>query len=347
MGTGAGGWRDRSEGEKGRFCRLGDLAVPLLGMKADRTLIELVAAHHMLATLPVVRAAGLTEHQWERLVRNDVWVPLAPGVWHHEATPVTWEMQVRAGSWWLGERAALHGATALRWWGVEVAATPRAEFLVPRSRRHVPPWLTLHTTLVWARSDLLRKDGVRVSSVARAIVDHARTATARELEAVIDEAVRRRLTSVPTLTARMRALEGRGRNGIVLLRELLLDSGGESFLERRFLQLMRQRGLPRPLTQVNTRPRSGTVIRVDFLFPGTSVVVEVSGRRGHSSDADRQKDARRRNTLLGQGMTVLEFTTADVIADPDYVVAEVVHHLAARPSPASGHRVIGPPAKRR
>jgi len=300
----------------------------------------------MLATPPLVRAAGLTPHQWERLVRNDVWVPLAPGVWHHQATPVTWEMQVRAGAWWLGDQALLYGAAALRWCGVEAVASTAAEFLVPRSRRHVPPWLTLHTTLSWTRGDVLHKDGVRVSSVARAIIDLARSATARELEAVIDEAVRRRLTSVPTLTSRMKALEGRGRNGIVLLRELLLDSGGESFLERRFLQLMRQRGLPRPLTQVTSRPRSGRVIRVDFLFPGTSLVVEVSGRRGHSSDADRQNDARRRNTLLGKGLTVLEFTTADVIDDPDYVVAEVGRHLARSPR-CSPERVMAQAAKRR
>lgn len=51
-----------------------------------------------------------------------------------------------------------------------------------------------------------------------------------------------------------------------------------------------------------------------------NVVVEVSGRLGHSSDRERQKDARRRNELQEMGTKVLEFTTADVIDDPGYVL---------------------------
>ena len=103
------------------------------------------------------------------------------------------------------------------------------------------------------------------------------------------------------------------------MRELLLDSGGESHLERRFLRLLRELGLPRPNCQVVFRRDNRTVARVDFQFPGTNVVVEVSGRLGHTSDSDRQRDARRRNALQQSGMEVLEFTTADVIDGKDYV----------------------------
>jgi very-short-patch-repair endonuclease len=50
------------------------------------------------------------------------------------------------------------------------------------------------------------------------------------------------------------------------------------------------------------------------------VVVEVSGGRGHSSAADRAKDARRRNELQQLGRVVLEFTYEDVVERPAYVV---------------------------
>src|SRR5207342_473290 len=109
-----------------------------------------------------------------------------------------------------------------------------------------------------------------------------------------------------------------GRPGIALLREILLDSGGESFLERRFLNLMRTAGLPRPTCQV-AYATNGMVMRVDFEFQPTNVVVEVTGRLGHTSDRDRQKDARRRNALQQLGKEVLEFTTVDVLSAPDYV----------------------------
>lgn len=62
-------------------------------------------------------------------------------------------------------------------------------------------------------------------------------------------------------------------------------------------------------------------MRVDFQFTVQRVIVEVSGRVGHAADIDRQRDARRRNELDRQGWTVREFTTADVLDDPSYVVA--------------------------
>jgi very-short-patch-repair endonuclease len=56
-------------------------------------------------------------------------------------------------------------------------------------------------------------------------------------------------------------------------------------------------------------------------------VVEVAGRRGHSSDTDRAKDARRRNELQSLGITVLEFTSRNVVADPATAVHDVAAHL--------------------
>jgi very-short-patch-repair endonuclease len=299
----------------------------------DAPLIELVAKHHMLATTALVKEAGLSPSQWRRLLRDDVWVMVVPGHWRHAATPLTWEMKIRAGTAWLGKDAALYGATAARWWGLDGCATDRVEFLVPRGRRHLVPWLTLHTTKQWTKGDVHTRDGVRTSSATRAIIDMARTQSPRTLEAAIDSAVRLRLTSVPTLTKRMRQLGGRGRNGIRTLRTLLLDSGGESFLERKFLRLLRDEELPRPATQVRHRRRDQKVMRVDFEYAEERVVIEVSGRRGHTSDADRRRDARRRNDLQAQGWMVLEFTTADVLEDPPYVVKSVTEALAARARP--------------
>ena len=113
-----------------------------------------------------------------------------------------------------------------------------------------------------------------------------------------------------------------------LLRELMLDSGGESVLERRFLRLMREHRLPRPAVQVAYQRESSRAMRVDFEF-ACGVVVEVSGRLGHTSDRDRQRDARRRNALQQAGRQVLEFTTADVVEDPQYVCATVEASLRA------------------
>ncbi|MGB8859588.1 MAG: DUF559 domain-containing protein [Ilumatobacteraceae bacterium] len=292
----------------------------------------MVAEHHMLATRGLVIQAGLSSSQWCRLLQQDIWLPVTPGQWRHAATPLTWEMKIRAGSAWLGKNSALHGATAARWWGLDDCTTEEVGFLVPRCRRHLPPWLTLHTTTTWMKSDRLIHGGIRTSSATRAIIDMARTSSGRTLESAIDSAVRQRLTSVPTLTRRMTQMAGSGRSGIRVLRTLLLDTGGESFLERSFLRVMRTAKLPRPTPQVVHRRRDGRVMRVDFEFTQIRVVVEVSGRRGHTSDRVRQQDARRRNDLQTAGWLAIEFTTADVLDDPDYVVAVVSEQLTATSS---------------
>ncbi|MCU1501763.1 MAG: hypothetical protein JWM12_1117, partial [Ilumatobacteraceae bacterium] len=100
------------------------------------------------------------------------------------------------------------------------------------------------------------------------------------------------------------------------------------------LRLMRDNRLPRPSCQVIYRAGSRTVARVDFAL-ADNVVVEVSGRLGHASDSDRRKDAHRRNHLQQLGIHVVEFTTADVVDDPSYVLTTTRAALAR----ATGHQL--------
>jgi very-short-patch-repair endonuclease len=240
---------------------------------------------------------------------------------------------VRAGSMSLGRNAALYGRTSARWWGLDGFDDDDVELVVPRTRRSLDPTVTLHTTTRWDPGDLLVHRGVRTTSATRTVIDLATSReSTRSIERAIDSAVRLRLMSIPRLTKRMSELAA-GRPGIQLLRELLLDSGGESILERRFLRLVRDARFPRPECQVIYSP-GGRVMRVDFEFQEVNVVVEVSGRLGHASDRDRQKDARRRNALQQMGKTVLEFTTVDVVSAPDYVstTLQISGVVALRPS---------------
>lgn len=276
----------------------------------------------------MVTRAGFTGSAWSRRLTSGEWVEVVPGVFHHAAVTLGWDERVRAAARWLGHEAALFGPAACRWWGLEGFDDAAIAVLVPRSRRSVVPWVELHTSQFWGPADVTRCRGVRVTTAARAVLDLALVGcSARQIERAIDAALHARRCSTPALVDRLSAIAGRGRTGVPLLRELLLDSGGESFLERRFLRLVRRSGLPRPRCQVVHRAGAARCIRVDFLFEAWCVVVEVSGRLGHVSDRDRQRDARRRNQLQRAGLTVLEFTTADVIDDPGYVVATLRHHL--------------------
>jgi hypothetical protein len=275
-----------------------------------------------------VRGLGISDDRWNRMVDQGWWLSVTPVHWRPAGVHPTLATLVRVGDEWLGRPSALFGSSALWWWGVDVAAPTTIEFLVPRARRSVVPWMTLHTTTRWNDRDVVRHPRIRTSVGARAIIDLATIErSARVLEEAIDSAIRGRRTAMSRLRSSLSDLSGKGRHGCPLLRELLLDSGGESFLERRFLRLMRENGFPRPLTQAVFRGAGDRVVRVDFLFDG--VVVEVTGRLGHASDRDRQKDARRRNLLQQKGLTVLEFTTADVIDDPTHVLTTLHKSLSS------------------
>lgn len=285
----------------------------------DLILIEASASHHRLVTTHLLRRLGGDQARWFRRLNSDSWVQVTPMHYRHAATPFTFEMQVHAGAEWLGRRGALFGTTALHWLGVQREAPDRADFLVARTRRSVPNWMTIHTSASWDPADAIRHAGIRTTTAGRALVDFAsQMPTARSLEAMIDESIRLRRTSVTNLRREFERVKCQGRRGVVLLKEVLLDSGGESFLERRFLRMLRDAGYPRPECQVTYRANGQHIARVDFRLGG--VVIEVTGRQGHMSDGERQKDARRRNALQQLGTKVLEFTTADVIDDPEYVL---------------------------
>lgn len=310
-------------------CRSDSAVVPSEGMNADVMLLDSAEANHRVVSRAMVETAGLTPRQWQLRLKAGEWVQVVPGVWRHRATAETFELRVHATALALGNEAALSGAAAAAWWELEGFAPEHEEvlFTVPRARR----WESttrVRSSRDWRPGDLIHRREVRVTNVTRTILDLAAFGEVpRRIEGAIDSGIRRRLTSVPTLQRRIAEAGGRGRTGVPLLRELMLDSGGESALERRFLRLMRQSDLPRPRAQVAYAREACRAMRVDFEF-SNGLVVEVSGRLGHTSDRDRQKDARRRNALQAQGIPFAEFTTADVMEDPAYVVATVADRLS-------------------
>ncbi len=289
------------------------------GMPDHLGLVQRATQQHQLITVRDVRRLGISAHRWRVMRDEGWWIPVSPSHFRHASTPLTLELRARAGLGWLGPHALLFGTTALWWMGLDIDEPARPEFVVPRRQRSVITGMEVHTSIRLPPVDISRHRGLRTTTGARAIIDMMRgDVSVREVEDIIDCAVAARRTSLPTLRRRLAALQGKGQPGCPLLRELLLDSGGESYLERRFLRLVRTAGLPTPECQVAFRASSGKPLRVDFRFG--RVIVEVSGRLGHSTDRDRQRSGRRKVELEDQGCRVIEFTTADVIDDPPYVL---------------------------
>jgi very-short-patch-repair endonuclease len=257
------------------------------------------------------------------LARRGVLEHAAKGVYRVRGAPVSWQQRLTAAAWALGREAVVSHAAASRWHGLEGFADDRVEFTLPRElARRATPGAIVHATEHLPRSDVRRVRGLPVTAPVRTIIDLARAGEALgRLEQAIDSAVELRLVTVDRLVDRVTSIRGPGRWGLAVLDEALLDAGGHTVLERAFLRLVRLAGLSRPRTQVVHREGGRHIARVDFLFPGRDLVVEVSGGRGHSSPAARAKDAARRNELQRLGRQVIEFTYEQVVRRPDEVIA--------------------------
>ena len=191
----------------------------------------------------------------------------------------------------------------------------------------------IHTTARLELIDRAEIDGMAVTSAARTLIDLARSETVERLTVAFDSGLRDGRFNESLLHRRIVALRTRGRHGIPRLIEAIEGvetvRGGHSWLEREYLRLVAAAGLPRPDPQQVLARAGGRVVRVDFRFPGTPVVVEVLGYRYHRTPDQLRRDAERMNALVAAGLRPYQFAYEHVVQSPDRVVAETRAALAA------------------
>lgn len=286
------------------------------------------SAQHGVVSLAQFRDAVPSTHERRRLVAAGWLEPVAPRAYALAGSPDTWERALHTGLASLGPEALVSHRAAAALHGFDRADREAVEFCLPRSGRGRSGALVVHTSGHLGPTDAVTVSGLRVTSATRTIIDLARLRVPpTELEAAIDSAVRMGLSSPVVIEHRLGEIRGRGRWGCRRLDELLVDSGGHTRLERMFLRLVRQWGLPRPRTQVVHRRGGRTVARVDFLFDPYPLVVEVSGQHGHSAPAERTADVQRRNELDEIGRQFVEFTWHHVDRQPGYVRTTLIERL--------------------
>jgi Protein of unknown function (DUF559) len=288
------------------------------------------ATQHGLVGLDQLHALGVTRRQLRTLLEGGWLHAMAPRVYGIAGAPPSVDRRLMLGLLSLGAGAVVSHEAAARLHGFDRCVPDAVEFTVERARRQSGTTFLVHSTRALPPIDRVRVGGFPRTSATRTILDlaRARVPTIR-LEAAIDSAVRSGASSPITLAARLDQLRGPGRWGVRRIDDLLADSGGHTILERRFLELVRRAGLPRPTPQVVHKRGGRTFARVDFLFAELGVVVEVSGRLGHASDMERARDAQRRNELQDIGRKVYEYTYQQVTREPENVARTMRDRLLA------------------
>jgi very-short-patch-repair endonuclease len=225
-----------------------------------------------------------------------------------------------------GENAVLSHSSAAALWRIGSEHRSQVELSLPSPFDRRRRGLRIHRrpSLIPER-DLTREYGIPVTTPIQSLIDMSLRLDRRGVERMINEADKYNLTHPPQLRE---ALDARsGEPGVAKLR-FILDRRTfrltKEELERRFLPLAREAGLPTPLTGQFVND-----FEVDFYWPDLGLVVETDGLRYHRTPAEQARDRLRDQTHTAAGLTPLRFTHEQVRYESEHVL-RVLAQTASR-----------------
>jgi predicted transcriptional regulator of viral defense system len=223
--------------------------------------------------------------------------------------------------------AALSHRSAADLHGLRECHRRVVEVVVPGRTTHRHPGIQVHRSIHLADSgaDLTVVDGIRVTTVARTLLDLAAVVPARALERALDRAEQLRVHDECALNdqlLRNPRHPGAGRLRTVLDRYRIGAAITDSELEETFLAFCRDHGLPTPEVRAAIDPGDGAgLLQPDAVWRDQRVIVELDGERVHRTHRAFHVDRVRDQRLLSAGWRVVRVTWHQLTKRP--------HELAA------------------
>lgn len=268
-----------------------------------------------------VRAGLLTP----AALRSSAWRRLFPDVYACTSLPVTDHRRARAVGKLLLHGAVPSGRSAAVLWGIDLAGPgdPVECTLDPARRAGAVRGVTV-TRRRLAEHDVVRRDGVLVTTPRRTAWDLARIEPPDEAVVCLDQFLRSRLVTLAELRAAAAATTGPGCRGI---RRAVSRADGlaQSPQETRLRLLLHRSALPRPVGQYEVRDAGRVVARVDFGWPEYKIALEYEGV-WHGERQQVARDRARLDRLTAAGWTVVFVTAAD-LRDPVVLLARIAAAL--------------------
>ena len=291
----------------------------------ERALLDILRNQFGVLSRAQALSVGLSPRAIDRRSASGRWEVVFPGVYRLAGAAASWKQLCLSACLWAGEDAFASHRTAAALWGLEGIASNVVELSTTRRIRH--PGVLVHFAAI-ARADQSRVGSIPVTGVTRTLFDLGAVTGPEGVELALDDALRRKMTSLRVLRQRLEDLGGRGRRGAGILRSLLEDrdprkAPPESVLEARLLRCIRQSRLPEPARQFEVRDRGKLFARVDFAYPDVRLAIEADGYRYHSGRVAWQRDLERRNSLTSLGWRVIHVTWNDVVSGGERILAEI------------------------
>jgi very-short-patch-repair endonuclease len=198
-------------------------------------------------------------------------------------------------------------------------------------------WPILHRVRDLRPADIASVAGIPVTTPARTLLDICglvKLSGPAIVEDALDDALRRKLTSLPRLRWIADRVAGKGKPGSTLLKELLGQRAAgyvppASELESLLARVLRDARLPAPARQHEIREFGRLLARVDLAYPDVLLAIEADGYRHHSGRTAWQNDRTRRNALTSRGWRVLHVTWEDLRLRRGQVVEDIRRTLSA------------------
>jgi very-short-patch-repair endonuclease len=239
----------------------------------------------------------------------------------------TWEQNALGAALWCGPGAVLFRRSAAALWNIDGSHRGIIELISSRTpeglngfRVHRRPGLDVE--------DVTMKGPYPVTTLPRTIVDLGSIYDSRRTEEYLDAALRLRPDLLPEVTDCFERLACRGRNGIAVVRKVLVERDPtlgvpDSNLETGFAQMARDFSLPPYKSQHHVVRPSGKDAYIDFAYPLRMVAIETDSKRHHSGMIDFESDNERQAELVALGWRVLRFSSRQIRRQPEWVANQI------------------------
>ncbi len=254
--------------------------------------------------------AGMTARQVKRRVERQQWIPApTPGAYLLASAADDPEAQLAASCVVLG--GVPWAASAIGWWQL-APHPPRPVVAVTGSRTCVTvevirPRSLNHVALVHRR-------GITVPTVESAVATMSASTTPAGVHALLDEALRRRLTTSERVVKALERFSKRGRAGSSVVTEVLRTRRAESTIPlsewgRWFADKLEEDGLGRPSLEHRVVDPQGVLIaQVDAAYVTDRLAFELDSVAHHHNLAAFQTDRSRDLRLAAHGWQTLRVT---------------------------------------
>jgi hypothetical protein len=284
-----------------------------------------------LRTTAELLAAGKSAQQLETLVARGALILVRRGVYARAdmaaevraRTSGAHLLQAAAALATSGPAAASHQTAALIH-GLDILGKPPPDVTLtkpPGRSRSARPGTCLH----WAQlpdEHITVQHGMRVTTVARTVIDLARTAEFRAGVVTADSGLHQKLVTKAELESVLAGCER--RRGIQRATDVVAfaDMRAESVLESIARVVFRDCGLPTPDLQV-WAGGAEAVGRVDFLWRRQRTVAEVDGLMKYAIPGRAVLQLERDKRLRDAGYEVVHLSWHEVTENPAYVATAI------------------------